>query len=64
MMGAMDQLTGNDRCDRCGAVAQLRAKVLSGAELLFCGHHGDLNKDALARKGWEIFDQRQPLVKV
>ncbi len=27
-----------DRCDSCGAQAYVRA-VLSGSELLFCGHH-------------------------
>jgi hypothetical protein len=32
-------LTRQDRCDRCGAAAMLRAVFASGAELLFCGHH-------------------------
>ena len=32
-------LTRADRCDRCGAAARVRAKLPSGAELLFCGHH-------------------------
>jgi hypothetical protein len=32
-------LTRQDRCDRCGAAAMLRAVLASGAELLFCGHH-------------------------
>ena len=31
-------LTRQDRCDRCGAAAVLRA-VLGCGELLFCGHH-------------------------
>ncbi|KID31247.1 DUF7455 domain-containing protein [Prauserella rugosa] len=34
------ELTRADRCDRCGAAAQLRAVLPSGGELLFCGHHG------------------------
>lgn len=34
------ELTLADRCDRCGAAAQLRAVLPSGGELLFCGHHG------------------------
>jgi len=33
-------LTATDRCDRCGAQAYVRATMASGAELLFCAHHG------------------------
>jgi hypothetical protein len=33
------QLTASDRCDRCGAAARIRAVLVSGGELLFCGHH-------------------------
>ena len=33
------ELTLADRCDRCGAAAQVRAVLSSGGELLFCGHH-------------------------
>lgn len=33
------ELTASDRCDRCGAAAQVRAVLPSGGELLFCGHH-------------------------
>jgi len=33
------ELTRADRCDRCGAAARVRAKLPSGAELLFCQHH-------------------------
>lgn len=32
-------LTRQDRCDRCGAAAKVRAVLDNGAELLFCGHH-------------------------
>ena len=32
-------LTRSDRCDRCGAAAQTRVHLPTGAELLFCGHH-------------------------
>jgi hypothetical protein len=35
------QLTRADRCDRCGAGARVRAKLPSGAELLFCQHHAN-----------------------
>jgi hypothetical protein len=34
-------LTRADRCDRCGAAARVRAKLPSGAELLFCQHHAN-----------------------
>ena len=34
-------LTKADRCDRCGAAARVRAKLPSGAELLFCQHHAN-----------------------
>ncbi|PXY28141.1 DUF7455 domain-containing protein [Prauserella muralis] len=34
------ELTAADRCDRCGAAAQMRAILRNGGELLFCGHHG------------------------
>jgi hypothetical protein len=33
-------LTAADRCDRCGAQAFVRVTMTSGAELLFCAHHG------------------------
>lgn len=33
------ELTASDRCDRCGAAAQVRAILPSGGELLFCRHH-------------------------
>ena len=35
------ELTRADRCDRCGAAARVRAKLPSGAELLFCQHHAN-----------------------
>lgn len=28
-----------DRCDRCGAFAQIHTVLPAGGELLFCGHH-------------------------
>ena len=36
---ALAPLTRSDRCDRCGAAAQTRVHLPTGAELLFCGHH-------------------------
>ncbi|MHA6782001.1 DUF7455 domain-containing protein [Pseudonocardia saturnea] len=44
---AAPPLTGHDRCDRCGAAAEVRAVLLSGGELLFCGHHGRVHAPRL-----------------
>lgn len=41
------ELTAADRCDRCGARAQVRAVLPEGGELLFCNHHAREHKDKL-----------------
>lgn len=41
------ELTRADRCDRCGAAARVRAKLPSGAELLFCQHHANKHESKL-----------------
>ena len=41
------ELTRADRCDRCGAAARVRAKLPSGAELLFCQHHANQHESKL-----------------
>jgi hypothetical protein len=41
-------LTAADRCDRCGAQAYVRARLASGGELLFCGHHARQHVPALS----------------
>jgi hypothetical protein len=41
------ELTRADRCDRCGAAAQVRAVLPSGGELLFCGHHAREHNERL-----------------
>ncbi|AXB43799.1 DUF7455 domain-containing protein [Amycolatopsis lurida] len=41
------ELTAADRCDRCGAAAQVRAVLRTGGELLFCGHHARAHEDKL-----------------
>ena len=41
------ELTRADRCDRCGAAAKVRAKLSSGAELLFCQHHANKHEAKL-----------------
>lgn len=35
-----EELTAEDRCDRCSAQAYVRVVLTSGLELLFCAHHG------------------------
>lgn len=47
-------LTAADRCDRCGARAQVRAVAPEGAELFFCLHHGRLYAAGLTERGFEI----------
>ncbi|GAB3464389.1 DUF7455 domain-containing protein [Actinophytocola sediminis] len=44
---ARPDLTAADRCDRCGAAAQVRAILPSGGELLFCGHHARKHEERL-----------------
>ncbi|MHA6795091.1 DUF7455 domain-containing protein [Pseudonocardia bannensis] len=44
-------LTRLDRCDRCGAAAQLRAILTNGGELLFCGHHARVHEAGLRAVG-------------
>jgi hypothetical protein len=36
---AVPVLTRQDRCDRCRAVAHVRAVLPAGNDLLFCEHH-------------------------
>ena len=49
------ELLATDRCDSCGAAAQVRASFLTGM-LLFCGHHARKNKDGLARQALSVYD--------
>ncbi len=42
-------LTRADRCDRCGAAARVRAKLPSGAHLLFCQHHANEHQAKLVQ---------------
>ncbi|MCI0690288.1 MAG: hypothetical protein L0Y54_24070 [Sporichthyaceae bacterium] len=49
-------LTAQDRCDRCGAQAYIRA-VLTDGDLLFCAHHGRRYADSLRQVAVEIQDE-------
>ncbi|PPK64632.1 hypothetical protein V5P93_005977 [Actinokineospora auranticolor] len=48
------ELTAADRCDRCGAAAQVRAVLPSGGELLFCGHHARAHEERLRAMSAEL----------
>ena len=50
-------LTMNDRCDRCGSQAYVCARLSSGSELLFCGHHARQYGSELRKIAVTISDQ-------
>ncbi len=50
-----------DRCDRCGAQAYVRATLLNGGELLFCGHHGKEYAEKLKSVSAQIQDETAKL---
>jgi hypothetical protein len=54
-------LTAADRCDRCGAQAYVRARLISGGELLFCGHHGRKHLPKLQDLATQIEDETDRL---
>lgn len=56
-------LNAVDRCDRCGAQAYVRAVLLNGGELLFCGHHGKEYAAGLKSIVSHIQDETEKLVK-
>ncbi|HJQ07190.1 MAG TPA: hypothetical protein VJ872_17200 [Nocardioides sp.] len=54
-------LTAEDRCDRCGAQAYLRVELVSGGELLFCGHHAREHGDKLKAIAASVQDETHKL---
>ena len=56
-------LSALDRCDRCGAQAYVRAVLLNGGELLFCGHHGKEYAEKLKVVASKIQDETSRLVE-
>lgn len=52
---AAQELTAQDRCDRCSARAKIMVRFLSG-ELYFCGHHANELGYTLALKSVGIYD--------
>ena len=57
-------LNAVDRCDRCGAQAYVRAVLLSGGELLFCGHNAKEYAEGLKPVVAHIQDETEKLVDV
>ena len=55
------ELTAADRCDRCGAQAYIRARLVTGGELLFCAHHGREHLPALVDKAVDVLDETERL---
>lgn len=58
---ALPDLTGHDRCDRCGAQAYVRVILFSMNDLLFCGHHWGKHEAAIDEHILRIKDQRSAL---
>lgn len=59
MSTATPELTRQDRCDRCGAQAYVRATLPGqGGDLLFCGHHFRAHESALVGAGASVRDER------
>lgn len=54
-------LTAADRCDRCGAQAYIRARLATGGELFFCGHHGRKHLPELQSRCIDIRDETERL---
>lgn len=50
------RMSAADRCDRCGARAYIRARLLAGGELYFCAHHGRQHLPRLRAAATEIQD--------
>lgn len=58
---AANSLTAEDRCDVCGAQAYIRVTLATG-ELLFCGHHGNANKEKLQPIALKWQDETEKLL--
>jgi hypothetical protein len=61
---AANPLTAEDRCDRCGAQAYVRATMESGFDLLLCAHHFRENEPRLRQIAVDIHDESERLAGV
>jgi len=57
------ELSGTDRCDRCGAQAYVRVVLASGTDLQFCGHHWSRHEEALRPQAEQIIDETHRLAE-
>ena len=53
-------MTAADRCDRCGAQAYVRVRLITG-ELHFCAHHAKQFEPKLKKVAVEIVDETDRL---
>lgn len=53
-------IEATERCDICGAQAFVRVELENG-DLLFCGHHGKVNKDKLESIMVSWYDQTEKI---
>lgn len=51
-----------DRCDRCTARARVKA-MKSNLDILFCGHHYHVNKEAIDAWAQVVVDERHLLIE-
>jgi hypothetical protein len=52
-----ESLTADDRCDRCGAQAYVRARLEGGSELMLCGHHARMHGAKLREISVDWWDE-------
>ncbi len=46
-----------ERCDRCGAQAQVHVVLRAGGTLFFCRHHGRQHEDRLRKLGADFVER-------
>lgn len=61
---APPKFNAHDRCDKCGAQAYIQARLKSGGKLLFCRHHGEEYRAALAGAGAILEEDKEALAKL
>lgn len=57
------ELSGTDRCDRCGAQAYVRVVLAGGTDLQFCGHHWSRHEEVLRPQAEHIIDETHRLAE-
>ncbi len=63
-LAPLSPLTAADRCDRCGAQAYVRVRLIAGGELLFCSHHAREHLPKLRQVASDIHDESGRLDEV